>query len=82
MTRILHILIAFDQFVFCLITLGGAYPNETMSSAAYRGELDGKLTGKIFRPLIDALFWFNPNHCQQAYFNVVNNKQLPSSYSE
>lgn len=78
--RILHLLIAIDQLIFSIITLGKAYPNETMSSAAYRGELDGKLLPSIFRPSIDAIFWFDPDHCRTSYENVVNNKQLPSSY--
>ncbi len=78
--RILHLLISIDQLIFSIITLGRAYPNETMSSAAYRGELDGETLPKFFRPLIDKIFWFDPDHCRTAYENVVNNKQLPNSY--
>lgn len=51
----------------------GAWADETMSSRTYRASRDGKLTGRILRPLIDALFfWQNPphgieGHCHWAY---------------
>lgn len=64
--RVLNLLIALDQFLFCAITLGGSDPDETMSSAAWRMEVDGKFFG-FMRPLIDALFWFDPDHCLTSY---------------
>ena len=65
--RILNGLIALDQLFFVLITLGNAAPDETMSAAAWRMEKAGKWQGKVFRPLIDRLFWFDPDHCQKAF---------------
>jgi hypothetical protein len=65
--RILNILIAIDQLLYVLITLGNGNPDETMSAAAWRLEQNGHYSGKLFRPIIDSLFWFDPNHCQTSY---------------
>jgi len=66
--RILRILVALDIFVFALLTLGDAKRNETISSAAWSLELDGKWQGKLFRPIIDFLFRpFQKDHCLEAW---------------
>jgi hypothetical protein len=65
--RILNVLIAIDQLVYVLITLGNGNPDETMSAAAWRLEQAGKQQGKILRPVIDWLFWFDPQHCFNSY---------------
>lgn len=78
--RVFNFLIATDQWVFCLLTLGGSMPDETMSAAAYRGELLGHLSGRIFRPLIDAIFWFDPDHCRESFRSEVDRRQLPQGY--
>lgn len=80
--RLLHFLIALDQFIFSIITLGKAYPNESLSSAAYKGEQEGKILPTFFRPLIDKILYFDPDHCHQAYLNVKQGLQLPPSYTE
>ncbi len=64
--RIINILFAFDCFLFSVCTLGKSYPYESFSSAAYRAELKGRFYGKA-RPLIDALFFFQKDHCKIAY---------------
>lgn len=78
--RILHILIAIDQLLWVLITLGHGSPDETISAAAYRHEKDGTLFGKIARPLIDSLFFWQKQHCRQAYLSERLSKHLPFSY--
>lgn len=75
--RILNILIALDQLVFALITLGSSAPDETMSAAAYRLEQQGRWHGRVFRPLIDALFFFDPLHCRKAYESEIYDRQRP-----
>lgn len=65
--RVLNVLIALDQLLYVLITLGNGHPDETMSAAAWRLEQKGHWAGKAFRPLIDWLFWFDPEHCKQAH---------------
>lgn len=59
-----RVLIAIDQLFTALL---GGWPDETLSSYAWRLELQGKLAGRIFRPLIDWLFaWEGPDHCFRA----------------
>lgn len=61
---ILRVLIAIDQLVNTLI---GGNPDETLSSAAYRAEKEGRFWG-FWRPVIDFLFRpFQKNHCFNAY---------------
>ena len=38
----------------------------TSARACYRMERDGRFWG-FMRPVIDTLFWFQPNHCSKAY---------------
>lgn len=75
--RILNLLIAFDQFAFCLLTLGGSMPDETASAAAWRGEQLGHILPRFFRPLIDLLFFFDPDHCKNAYIAEQRREQSP-----
>lgn len=77
--RVLNLLIALDQLVYVVITLGAGMPDETMSAAAYRMELTGKPAG-VFRSIIDTLLWFDEDHCHQAYLSEVTKKQLPDEY--
>lgn len=64
--RLTDTLFSLDCFLFCLLTLGGSYPYESFSSAAYRAELLNKHF-KYFRPVIDKLFFWEDNHCKNAY---------------
>lgn len=78
LTRLQNLLIALDQFLFCVLTLGAAYPDETASSAAWRSELQGKWQGRFFRPVIDWLFWLvQKDHCRKAYESEALGLQLP-----
>lgn len=70
-------LIAFDQLVN---TIFGGYADETLSARAYRTEQEGKLWGKVFRPIIDVIFFFDPNHCMESYLSEVKRKQFPNHY--
>lgn len=73
--RVKNILIAWDQLIYVHITLGAGDPDETMSSAAYRAERNGKLFGRLFRPIIDFLFsGLEHNHCRNAYQNELKSK--------
>ena len=81
--RILNVLIALDQFLFCLATLGHSSPDETLSAAAWRWKQAGKLRGRILRPLIDAMFLpFERDHCQTAYLSEKRGLHLPPEYRE
>ena len=78
--RLLNIAIAFDQLAWVLLTLGNGLPDETISAAAWRMESQGKRAGIWLRPLIDTLFWFDPDHCKSAYNSELRKLQLPGSY--
>jgi len=78
MSRIINFLICVDQLLFCVITLGSSAPDETMSASAYRLELQGRWQGKFFRPLIDKIMFFDPDHCRKAYRAEINGWQQPS----
>lgn len=78
--RILNWLIAFDQFAFNTITLGHSSPDETLSAAAWRWERSGKRVGRILRPAIDTLLWFDTDHCKKAFEAERKGYQLPRQY--
>lgn len=58
-----HLGIALDRLINTLI--GGDY-RETLSSRAHRTHRDGKPWGWLKRA-INALFWWQPDHCQAAW---------------
>ena len=80
--RLLNLLIAFDQLAYVLLTLGAGHPDETLSAAAWRWERSGRLVGRVLRPLVDTLFWFDPEHCRTAFESEVQRKHLPAEYQE
>lgn len=79
--RILNLLIALDQLAWVLLTLGKGRPDETISAAAWRMEQEGKLAGRILRPLIDLLFLpIERDHCRLSFESEVRGAQLPAAY--
>ncbi len=74
-----NFLIALDQLFNAL--LNGS-PDETLSSRAYRAYVKDKIFGKIFKPLIDLLFFFDPQHCYTSYLAELNRRQLLPSFKE
>jgi hypothetical protein len=79
--RLLNVLIAIDQLAWVILTLGKGYPDETISAAAWRMKQQGKLAGRVLRPLIDLLFRpIEKDHCYKAWLSEVQRSQLPSAY--
>ena len=78
--RILNLLIALDQLAWVILTLGNGMPDETISAALWRMESQGKWAGKLFRPVVDAMFWFDKNHCLNAWESENKKQQLPAIY--
>jgi hypothetical protein len=76
---LLQNLIAVDQL---LNTLLGGYADETLSSRSYRAERDGKLFGKITRPIIDMVFniFGDKQHCYNSYISERDNYHLPPEF--
>jgi hypothetical protein len=74
---LIHLFIAVDQLVTAIV---GGFPDESLSSYAYRLDRKGKIGGRIFRPLIDFLFsWqdYAMGHCHAAYMEERMRYQLP-----
>lgn len=64
---ILRVLVAGDRFLN--VVLGGKI-DETLSSSAWYGEQQGKIFPRIFRPVIDFIFWTlarESDHCRAQF---------------
>lgn len=76
------VFVALDQLANALL-LGHA--DETLSARAWRVERDGKVFGKVSRPLIDGVFLlitlgWDRQHCRAAYESEVSRKQFHPVY--
>ena len=74
---LLRVLIAVDQLVN---TLFGGMPDETISAKLWR--LRDRYPYKVFRIIVDKLFWFDKDHCRISYESEFKKTQLPSNYRE
>lgn len=72
MRRLKRILIAVDQLANAICN---GWPDETLSSRAWRWEKNGKRRWP--RMVIDALFFFDPDHCRESYESERLGRQLP-----
>jgi hypothetical protein len=76
-----RLLVAIDQLAWVVLTLGNGMPDETISAAACRMERQGKLAGRVLRPLIDLMFWpIERDHCRLSFESEVHGHQLPVAY--
>jgi len=71
---LLNLAIAVDQLGNVL--LAGA-PDETLSSRAHRMRAKGQRWWGWTAAAIDALFFFDPNHCARAYESEKRRLQQP-----
>lgn len=74
MSYLLRVAVGFDQLANAV---RGGEPDETLSAAAHRRHLEGR---SGWRNLINALFFWQGDHCQEAYMSEKNRKQLPKEY--
>lgn len=72
MTYYKAVLIAVDQLVNALLA---GFPDETLSSRAWRWEKDGVRSWP--RRVFDRLFFWEPNHCRESYQSEREGRQLP-----
>jgi hypothetical protein len=71
--------IAFDQVINTLVYIKGdgwGYADETLSARAWRLREMSSFPYK----LINGLFFWQDNHCKQAYESEKADKQLPLEY--
>lgn len=73
--RALEIAIAVDQLLNAVL---GGYADETMSARCWR--LRSARPYSLLRPVIDCLFFWQPNHCEGAYLSERLRSQLPAEY--
>lgn len=66
------VLIALDQLINAL---AGGWPDETISSRAWRWELAGVRSWP--RCVIDRLFFWEREHCRESYESERTGRQLP-----
>lgn len=69
-----QILISLDQL---LNAICNGYADETLSSRAWRHYDDG--SRKWPKVLIDAILFFDKDHCHQSYLSEIERRQLPPS---
>lgn len=74
-TYVMKVLIAVDQLANAV---RGGHPDETLSAAAHRRHLEGR---SGWRNLINALFWWQEDHCRDAHINEMARKHLPNAYA-
>lgn len=75
-TYVMKVLIAVDQLANAV---RGGHPDETLSAAAHRQHMDGR---SVWRNLINALFWWQEDHCRDAHINEMARKHLPKTYAD
>lgn len=86
--RAFRMLLALDQCLWVLLTLGYAWPDEAPSACAWRMERKGKVLGRVFRPLIDWGFarlpfgWAQQDHCRTAFESELKRRHLPPEYRQ
>lgn len=81
--RIFNLLIALDQLAWVIVTLGKGKPDETISAAAWRMEQEGKLAGRVLRPIIDWIFRpLERDHCRTSFEAEQRRAHLPAAYRE
>ena len=66
----LQVAIALDQLANTLL---GGYADETLSARAWRAQ-------HWLRYVIDAIFFFQPDHCYKAYLAELKRNQYPRHY--
>ncbi len=71
-----QIAIALDQV---LNTLLGGWADETLSARAYRLS-EEKFRWYLVMQFIDAVFFFDPNHCYTSYVSEKERRHLPVEY--
>ena len=74
-----QLFIAVDQLVNVLVTPfnAGAWADETLSSRAWRMDAKGRPWGRITRPVIDFIFFWQDNHCRNAFESERAMRGLP-----
>lgn len=76
MMRLLQILIGLDQLLNACLA---GYADETLSARAYRRRRARPRWMLAYRT-INAVFFWQHDHCRAAYLSEVERRQLPPEY--
>ena len=73
-----NFLIALDQAINCMISIGGEWgqPDEMLSARAYRK----RETHPQYERWINRIFFWDRDHCRECYGIEKQKKQLPEEY--
>lgn len=74
--KVKQILIAIDQL---FNALAGGYADETLSARVYRRRRASWWWDFLYR-LINAVFFWQADHCLESYMSELNRRHLPRSY--
>lgn len=74
-----QVLIALDQLLNAVLN---GWADETLSARAYRNAAKGHEKWIRVRRAIDALFFWEANHCYWSYRNEISRQHLPPAYRE
>lgn len=77
MNWLIQTLIAFDQLVNALLA---GFADETLSSRAHRMAVKRQRYWCWTAAVIDALFFWQQNHCKKAYESERRRVQLPPEF--
>lgn len=69
-------LLAVDQLANAI---AGGHPDETLSARAYRAHMAGR---SGWRRLINAIFFWQVDHCLSAFRNELARKHMPKEYAD
>lgn len=75
--KALQVLLGVDQL---LNALAGGMADETLSARAYRCEMQLNAKWSRTRKVIDAIFFWQPRHCYNAWLSEVHRTQFPREY--
>lgn len=75
MSRLREVAVAFDQLANAIL---GGYSDETISARCWR--LRAARPYSILRPIVDGLFFWQPEHCRASYEAERTRSQLPPEY--
>lgn len=70
-----QVLVAFDQLIN---TFAAGWADETISARSYRQR--AKPRWRRAMRVIDALFFWQTNHCRAAYLGEIRRSQQPPAY--
>lgn len=71
----MQVLIAFDQLINAML---GGMADETLSARAHRQHRRGN---SLARNLINAIFFWQRDHCGESFASEFARKHLPRTYS-